>query len=90
MDKQLKKMSKKPLEFFGVDKRFILQDQTLTESQMSKSTDTTKYVEPYFESLKLVRELSLDGSPVTKLKTIVAISKQILREIQKFYESKGK
>jgi len=40
--------------------------------------------------LKLVGELSQSGSPVTELKTIIAISKQIIKDIEKYYSLQKK
>ena len=40
--------------------------------------------------MKLVGELSQSNSPITKLKTIISISKQIGKDIQKYYSVKGK
>lgn len=41
---------------------------------------------PYAESLKLVDHLSHNGGPITKLKTIIGISKQIIKEIGDYYD----
>jgi hypothetical protein len=37
--------------------------------------------------LKLVSELCKDGAPITKLKTIVNISKEIIKDIQDYYHN---
>jgi len=81
-EKQLHRLSKKPTHFFGISKQFALEDGSMTESEISKNTEANIYVQPYNESLKLIDQLCKSGSPVTKLKTIITISKQIIKDIQ--------
>lgn len=76
-ERQLHKLSKKPISYFGVSSKFSLQQDCsiMTESEKTKSTEINLYLVPYSESLKLVEQLSQNGGPITKLKTIIAISK---------------
>ena len=50
IERKFKILSKKPIEFFGVSSIFTLQKTHSDESlsQLSKSTDTNPYVQPYF------------------------------------------
>lgn len=47
-------------------------------------------MQPYEQSLKLVDQLCNTGSPVTKLKIIIAVSKRIMKDIEEYYKEKGK
>lgn len=54
----------------------------MTESEIFKSMEIKSYIQPYEQSLKLVNQLCNSGSPVTKLKIIIAVSKQIMKDIE--------
>jgi len=62
----------------------------MTESEIFKSMEIKSYIQPYEQSLKLVNQLCNSGSPVTKLKIIIAVSKQIMKDIEEYYIQKGK
>jgi|688.fasta_scaffold2591758_1 hypothetical protein len=54
----------------------------MTQSEIFKSMEVKNYTQPYEQSLKLVSQLCNSGSPVTKLKIIIAVSKQIIKDIE--------
>ncbi len=53
-EKKLQLLHKKPANFFGVDKRFRLEEESLTETEINQSIDIKEYIQPYAGSLKLV------------------------------------
>lgn len=84
---RLKLFKGKPITFFGVSHKFTLQPRLEISEGREKAgsseiehplQDPVRMSLPYERSLRLMDDLTRGGSPVTKLKTIVSISKELV------------
>ena len=85
-EKKLEQICEKPPEYFGVPSKFCLHSPKKPYLNQSEIDLCEKQDVPYKTCIKMIDELGDDSqTPITKLKIIVAISKQIMTEITNFY-----
>lgn len=89
LKKKLEEHHSKPPSYFGVGGKFTLMGSECKTS-LNAALDLGENP-PYYACMKKMHELCEDGqTPITKLKLIVSISKEIMIEITNFYKQLNK
>lgn len=78
-------------QYFGVPVKLCLGKEKRLILNNSNSRDSDECTQiPYFSCIRMVEELCIDSqTPITKLKFIMAISKEIMAEINRFYKKEN-